>query len=60
MTPVDEANPMPDASSVTITGSGTATLGPITYTKPGDYLYTVTQKEGSDCLLYTSRFRCGW
>lgn len=51
MTPVDEANPMPDASSVTITGSGTATLGPITYTKPGDYLYTVTQKEGSEAYF---------
>lgn len=46
ITPADESNPMPDASSVTITDSGTAALGPITYTKPGDYVYTVTQQAG--------------
>ena len=47
LTPNESGNPMPAASSITITDSEIGEFGPITYTKPGDYIYTVTQVKGS-------------
>lgn len=44
---VDDA-PMPEDSTVTITGSGKAAFGAITYQTPGIYCYTVTQQAGKN------------
>lgn len=35
--------PMPTESTLTVTGSGTGSFAPITYTAPGDYIYRITQ-----------------
>lgn len=46
--PAGEDVPMPEEDTLVITDSDTNTFGPITYTKPGDYVYTVTQVAGSE------------
>ena len=48
LAPAGEDVPMPEEDSLTITDGGTVAFGPITYTKPGDYVYTVTQEAGSE------------
>lgn len=40
--------PMPEEDTLVITDSGVDAFGLITYTKPGDYVYTVTQVVGSE------------
>lgn len=40
---IDSSSPMPADSSITIKDSGTKEIGPISYTKPGDYTYLVSQ-----------------
>lgn len=45
---LEDNAPMPDSSSATVGGDGTATFGPILYSEPGDYRYEVTQVAGSD------------
>ena len=39
--------PMPTESTLTVTGSGTGSFAPITYTAPGDYIYRITQTAGT-------------
>ena len=46
ITPVDSANPMPEQTTVTIKDTGKASFGPISYTVPGDYQYTIHQEKG--------------
>ena len=46
ISPVDSANPMPEADTVTITDGGTGSFGPITYTSVGDYEYKIVQEPG--------------
>jgi pilin isopeptide linkage protein len=41
----EDGAPVPDSSSVTITGEGTAEFGEITFTEPGEYEYTVTERD---------------
>lgn len=48
LAPVGEGVPMPAEDTLVITDSGVDAFGPITYTKPGDYVYTVTQVVGSE------------
>lgn len=48
LAPAGEDVPMPEEDTLVITDSGTDAFGPITYTKPGDYVYTVTQEAGSE------------
>jgi pilin isopeptide linkage protein len=49
----EDGAPVPDSSSVTITGEGTAEFGEITFTKPGEYEYTVTeQNDGVENYVY--------
>lgn len=43
---VDNA-PLPEETELSVTGAGTVSFGPVTYTTPGDYNYKVTQKAGS-------------
>ena len=38
--------PLPEETRLTVTDNGTVEFGPITYTKPGDYVYTVYQDVG--------------
>ena len=40
LTAEDDA-PLPEETRLTVTDNGTVEFGPITYTKPGDYVYTV-------------------
>lgn len=40
-------NPMPEAAELVIKDGGSAEFGPIAYTKPGDYRYTIRQKAGN-------------
>ena len=55
LAPAEEDVPMPEEDSLTITDGGTDAFGPITYTKPGDYVYTVTQEAGSETdFIYDS------
>lgn len=42
---VDEA-PLPEETTVTATGSGIVYFSDIEYTRPGDYVYTITQTAG--------------
>ena len=67
LTAADVSCPMPEGSSgtikeITITGAGTSEFGPITFTKPGTYTYTVSEKntgvEGYtyDTTVYTIRY----
>lgn len=55
---------MPEEDTLVITDSDTNTFRPITYTKPGDYVYTVTQVAGSEQdFIYDDaviRSPCGW
>lgn len=48
MTPKNPSNPMPDEDTLVLTDSDQGEFGPITYTRPGNYLYTVTQVKGSE------------
>jgi pilin isopeptide linkage protein len=49
----EDGAPVPVSSSVTITGEGTAEFGEITFTKPGEYEYTVTeQNDGVENYVY--------
>ena len=36
-------DPMPETTSATLTAAGKATFGPITYSAPGEYTYTITE-----------------
>ncbi|MBQ7839743.1 MAG: hypothetical protein IJ390_04545 [Lachnospiraceae bacterium] len=60
---LDESNPMPEENIVTITDSGKAQLGPITFTKPEDYQYKIYQSAESrmyfayDTAVYTLTIR---
>lgn len=44
----DETNPMPEKTSVTVKGNGTASFGTITFSETGTYTYTVVEKAGSN------------
>lgn len=44
--PVDGA-PMPDSSTITVTGAGAGSFSPITYTEPETYDYTLSQRAGN-------------
>lgn len=48
LAPDGEDVPMPEEDTLVITDCGKDAFGPITYTKPGDYVYTVTQLVGSE------------
>ena len=65
--PADAAFPMPAGSAngrkeLRITGAGSGEFGPLYFTKPGVYTYTVTEVKGSvsgytyDTAVYTVRF----
>ena len=51
--------PVPGSREITITGAGKASFGKITYTVPGQYVYTIAEKEGGlqgwsyDTSVYT-------
>ena len=45
LTPTDPAYPMPASDTLTITGAGEASFGPIEYTLPDDYTYTVEEQD---------------
>ncbi|MCL2107538.1 MAG: Cna B-type domain-containing protein [Oscillospiraceae bacterium] len=51
--------PMPDSDEITITGAGKAAFGPIDYTMPGVFTYTITETDGKlanwsyDASVYT-------
>lgn len=44
----EDDEPLPEETELTQTGSGTVTFDDITFTSPGDYHYTLTQKTGSE------------
>jgi pilin isopeptide linkage protein len=44
--------PMPQSTTATVTGAGSTQFGSITFSKPGTYVYTVTENQG-DVLGYT-------
>ena len=62
LTAEDDA-PLPEETRLTVTDNGTVEFGPITYTKPGDYVYTVYQDVGEtefytyDRAIYTVTVR---
>ena len=62
LTAEDDA-PLPEETRLTVTDNGTVEFGPITYTKPGDYVYTVYQDVGEtefytyDRAVYTVTVR---
>lgn len=47
LTSLDTGVPMPEKSNGTVQGSGQIILGPVTYTVPGDYHYSISQKVGN-------------
>ena len=55
--------PLPEETRLTVTDNGRVEFGPITYTKPGDYVYTVYQDVGEtefytyDRAIYTVTVR---
>lgn len=50
-----EENPMPDIKEITIKDNGKAELGPMTYSIPGTYNYSVYQEVGTaEHLIYDS------
>ena len=55
----NETNPMPDIKEITIKENGSAEFGPMTYTEPGKYVYSVYQQAGNaehftyDSTIYT-------
>lgn len=52
----EEGVPLPEDCSLTITGSGTGTFGPMEYTVPGDYVYTLHQTKGNaEYVTYDDR-----
>lgn len=44
---VEDGNPIPEQTQVVICDTDEASFGPITYTKPGDYQYTIYQEKGN-------------
>ena len=48
MTAETAETPMPAEDTLIFTGEGTKEFGPITYTVPGDYHYTVSQVKGTE------------
>ena len=44
----EDGVPLPEETQLTVTDNGTVEFGPITYTKPGDYVYTVTVRVVND------------
>ncbi len=60
---VTESAPMPETTTLTTTDAGTVEFGTMTYTTPGDYVYTITQTKGSqdrctyDTTVYTVTVR---
>ena len=60
---VEAGNPMPAQTEVTIKNSGTAMIGPLVYTVPGDYGYKIYQKPSDaekitvDDTIYTLTVR---
>lgn len=63
LTSLDAGEPMPESSSAVVKGSGQAEFGPMTYTVPGDYHYSISQKKGNavnytyDTSIYTVTVR---
>lgn len=63
LTGLDAGEPMPEICSGTVKGSGRIVLGPIEYTVPGDYHYSISQKAGNaanytyDTSVYTVTVR---
>lgn len=59
----EEGVPLPEVCSLTVTGSGEVSFGPVAYTVPGDYVYTITQVQGNakyvtyDDTVYTVTVR---
>lgn len=59
----EDGVPLPEETQLTVTDNGTVEFGPITYTKPGDYVYTVYQDVGEtefytyDRTVYTVTVR---
>ena len=59
----EDGAPLPEETQLTVTDNGTVEFGPITYTKPGDYVYTVYQDVGEtefytyDRAVYTVTVR---
>lgn len=59
----EDGVPLPEETQLTVTDNGTVEFGPITYTKPGDYIYTVYQDVGEtefytyDRTVYTVTVR---
>ena len=51
LTALDSSNPMPETTSLTLSDGEEGEFGPITYTKPGDYKYTITQTAGSTSYM---------
>lgn len=47
LTSLDTGAPMPEKSNGTVQGPGQIVLGPMTYTVPGDYHYSISQKVGN-------------
>lgn len=48
-----DGTPMPEETSVTNAANGTVSFGPITYTEPGEYDYTITEvNDGQDGITY--------
>ena len=42
-----EGTPLPESRTLTFTGSGEGAFGPVEYTVPGDYVYTLHQTKGN-------------
>ena len=61
-----EDTPLPEECQAVITGAGKETFGPVTYTKPGDYVYHISQKPGNekdivyDSTTYTVLVQVVW
>ena len=58
LTTDNEENPMPENSSVRITGNGTASFGTIAFSETGTYTYTVVEKAGDNdkCTYDDAKF----
>lgn len=57
--PTNAGNPMPANSTLTISGAGSGAFGPISYSEPNDYVYTLYQTSSGvtgytyDARIYT-------